>query len=116
MNMNVKVAQLCLTLCDPMDCSLPGSSVHEDSPGKNTRVGCCAPPPGDLPNLGVEPRSPTLKAESLPFEPPEKPKNTGRGSLSLLQGNLPKPGMQLGLPALQEDSSPAELPGISYYL
>ena len=28
MNMNVKVAQLCLALCDPMDCSLPGSSVH----------------------------------------------------------------------------------------
>ena len=24
-----EVAQLCLTLCDPMDCSLPGSSVHE---------------------------------------------------------------------------------------
>ena len=31
----------CLTLCDPMNCSLPGSSVHElDSPGKNTRVNC----------------------------------------------------------------------------
>ena len=26
--MKVKVAQLCPTLCDPMDCSLPGSSVH----------------------------------------------------------------------------------------
>ena len=34
------VVQSCLTLCDPMDCSLPGSSVHGDSPGKNTRVGC----------------------------------------------------------------------------
>ena len=33
------VAQLCLTLCDPMDCSPPGSSVHGDSPGKNTGVG-----------------------------------------------------------------------------
>ena len=32
------VAQSCLTLCDPMDCSLPGSSVHEDSPGKNIGV------------------------------------------------------------------------------
>ena len=29
-----------LTPCDPMDCSLPGSSVHGDSPGKNTGVGC----------------------------------------------------------------------------
>ena len=33
------VAQLCPTLCDPMDCSLPGSSVHGDSSGKNTGVG-----------------------------------------------------------------------------
>ena len=30
------------TLCDPMDYSPPGSSVHEDSPGKNTGVGCHA--------------------------------------------------------------------------
>ena len=34
------VAQSCLTLCDPMDCSLPGSSVLRDFPGKNTGVGC----------------------------------------------------------------------------
>ena len=34
------VTQSCLTLCDPMDCSPPGSSVHGDSPGKNTGVGC----------------------------------------------------------------------------
>ena len=33
------VAQPCPTLYDPMDCSLPGSSVHGDSPGKNTGVG-----------------------------------------------------------------------------
>ena len=37
-----EVAQSCLTLCDPMDCSLPGSSVHGDSPGKNSGVGCHA--------------------------------------------------------------------------
>ncbi|MES7760928.1 hypothetical protein U6J64_12300, partial [Cutibacterium acnes] len=41
---------------------------------------------GDLPNPGIEPRSPTLQADSLPSEPPGKPKNTGVGSLSLLQG------------------------------
>ena len=34
------VAQSCLILCDPMDCSLLGSSVQGDSPGKNTGVGC----------------------------------------------------------------------------
>ena len=36
------VTQSCLTLCDPMDCSLPGSSVHGDSLAKNTEVGCHA--------------------------------------------------------------------------
>ena len=50
-------AQLCLTLCDPMDCSLSGSSVHVDSPGKNIGVGCHALLPGIFPtqgsNLGV---------------------------------------------------------------
>ena len=34
------VTQSCPTLCDPMDCSPPVSSVHWDSPGKNTGV-CC---------------------------------------------------------------------------
>ena len=34
------VTQSCTTLCDPMDCISPGSSVHGDSPGKNTGVGC----------------------------------------------------------------------------
>ena len=43
-------------------------------------------PPGDLPNPGIQPRSPTFQADSLPAEPPGKPKNSGVGSLSLLHG------------------------------
>ena len=39
---HAKSLQSCLTLCDPMNCSLPGSFVHGDSPGKNTGVGCHA--------------------------------------------------------------------------
>ena len=35
-------ARSCLTLCDPMGYNPPGSSLHGDSPGKNTRVGCHA--------------------------------------------------------------------------
>ena len=35
-----EVAQSCPTLCDPMDCSLPGSTVHRIFPGKSTGVGC----------------------------------------------------------------------------
>ena len=64
------------------------SSVHGDSPGKDTGVGCHALPQGIFPNPGIEPRSPTLQADSLPSELPGKPKNTGMGSLSLLQGNF----------------------------
>ena len=36
------VAQLCPIMFDTMNCSPPGSSVHGDSPGKNTKVGCHA--------------------------------------------------------------------------
>ena len=36
------VTQLCLTFCDPADCSPPGSSAHGDSPKENTGVGCHA--------------------------------------------------------------------------
>ena len=59
----------------PMNCGPPGSSVHGDSPGKYTRVGCHALLQGNLPNPGTEPRSPALQADSLPSEPPGKPKS-----------------------------------------
>ena len=51
--------------------------------------GLPCPPPGDLPNPGIESRSAALQADSLPAEPAAKPKNTGVGSPSLLQENLP---------------------------
>ena len=41
--------------------------------------------PGDLPNPGIEPRSPALQVDSSPAEPQGKANNTGMGSLSLLQ-------------------------------
>ena len=69
-----------------LDCSPPGSSVHGDSLGKNTGVGCDALLQGNLPNSGIEPRSLELQADSLPTKPPGKPKNTGVGSLPLLKG------------------------------
>ena len=49
------VVQLCPTLCDPMDSSPPGSSVHGDSPGKNTGVGYHALLQGILPTQGSNP-------------------------------------------------------------
>ena len=65
-------AQSRLTPCDPTDYSPPGSSVHQDSPGKNTGVGCM-PSSGDLPNLGIKLGSPALQADSLPTELSGKP-------------------------------------------
>ena len=46
------------------------------------------PPPGDLPDPVMEPRSPKSQADSLPSELPGKPKNTAVGSVSLLQGKF----------------------------
>ena len=53
--------------------------------------------PEDLPNLGTEPRPPTLKADSSPAEPQGKPKNAGMGSLSLLKGIFPTKESNQGL-------------------
>ena len=69
----VCVAQSCPSLCDPMDCSLPCSSVYGDSPGKNIGVGCHALLQGTFPTQGSNPSSPALQADSLPSEPPVKP-------------------------------------------
>ena len=64
LKVKVFVAQSCPTLCNHMDRSPPGSSIY-NSPGKNTGVGCHFLTPGDLPNPGIEPRSPTLQTHSL---------------------------------------------------
>ena len=52
---HAKMLQLCPTLCDPMDCSPPGSSVHGDSPGKNAGVVCHAILQGIFPTQGSNP-------------------------------------------------------------
>ena len=60
-------------LFDPMDCSLPGSSVRGIFQ-QEYWSGLPFPSPGDLPNPGIEPRSPALQVDSLPSEPPGKTK------------------------------------------
>ena len=52
------VTHSCPTLCHPMDCSPPGSSVHGDSPGKNSGVGCHALLQGIFPTQGLNPGLP----------------------------------------------------------
>ena len=71
-----KSLQLCLPFCDPMDCSLPGFSVHGGSPGKNTGMGCHALLQGIFPTQGSNPCLLHLlhrQAGSLPLAPPGKP-------------------------------------------
>ena len=60
--MHAKSLQSCPTLCNPMDCSPPGSSVHGSLQAR-TLSGLPCPPPGDLPNPGIEPAS--LKSPAL---------------------------------------------------
>ena len=70
--------QLYPTICNPMDCRLPGSSVYclaWDIPGKNTEGGCQYSP-GDLSDPGIKPASPVAPALAGGFfttEPPGKP-------------------------------------------
>ena len=50
--MGAKLLQFCLTLCDLMDCSPPGSSVHISMQEYWSVLPC--PPPGDLPDPGIK--------------------------------------------------------------
>ena len=87
----VKVAQSCPILCDPINYTVHGllqARIME---------WVTFPFSGDLPNPGIEPRSPVLQAVSLPAEPPGKPKNIGVASLSLLQGIFPTQESNWGL-------------------
>ena len=60
-----EVTQSCPTLCDPMDCSLPGSSIHGIFQTRKYWSGLPFPSPGDLPNPGINPGSPTLCRQML---------------------------------------------------
>ena len=82
---SASVAQSCPTLCDSMNCSPPLSCVHGILQARILEW-VAMPSSRGSSWPGIEIRFPTLQADSLPSEPPGKPKNTGAGSLSLLQG------------------------------
>ena len=104
------VTESCPTLCHPVDCSPPGSSVLGDSPGNNTGVGCHALLQGIFPtqgsnsgllhcswifyHLGHQVSPWILEWVAYPFS-----------------SGSSQPRNQTGSPALQADSLPAELPG-----
>ena len=88
----MKVAQsFTTTLCDPID-----YTVHGILQAKILEW-VAFPISSGSSQLRDRTRAPTLLADSLPAEPPGKPKNTGVGSLSLLQGTFPTQELNRGL-------------------
>ena len=83
-----------------MDCSLPGFSVHGIS--QEYWSGLPFPSPRDLPNQGIEPRSPALAGGFFTIESPEKPISyiTGEetGFLGNLRDHLMSQGHQMAVP------------------
>ena len=94
-----------------MDCSPPGSSVHRDSPGKNTGVGCHFLLQGIFPNQGSNLHLICLlhwQADFfLPLAPREKPKKIKRGPFGwdLTRSHAPSPVSQARFPGKQTSQS-----------
>ena len=111
------VAQSCPTLYNPrLPC--PWGFYRQEY-----WSGLLCPPPGDLPNPVIEPKSPALQMDSLPVESPGKPRDTGMGSLSLLQGIFPTQGSNPSLPhcrqmlywATREAQWPVAMPNLAFW-
>ena len=68
--MKVLVAQLCLTVCDPINYSPPGFSVHGILQAKILELVAVSFSSGDFLDPGTEPESPALQADFLPSELP----------------------------------------------
>ena len=96
--------QSCLTLCDPMDCSPPGSSVHGILQAR-ILAWVAMPSSGDLPDPGIESVSLCLlcwQVASLPLASPgdshSKESACNAGDLSLIPGLGRSPGEGKGYP------------------
>ena len=96
----VKVTQSCLTLCDPLDCSPTGSSLHAILQARILEW-VAIPFSRNLPNPGIKLRPPTLQADSLPSEPQSAVKWVAQAHT----------GIKLRSPTLQADALSSELPG-----
>ena len=131
------VAQSCLTLCDPVDCSLPGFSVHGILQARILEW-VAIPFSRGSSNPGIEPRSPAVAGRFFTTEPPGKPRKStipqslcnsmdssppGSSVHGILQARMlewvaiafsrgsSNPGIELRSPSLQADSLPSEPPG-----
>ena len=87
-HVKVLVIQLRLTLCNPMDCSPPGTPIHEILQARILEWVAISFSRG--PKLGL----PVLQADSLPSEPPGKPQEYWSGQPFPSPGYLPHPGTE----------------------
>ena len=104
------VPQSCLTLCDPMDCSPPGSSVHGNSPGKNTRVGSLSLLQGIFPSQGSNPGLPHCRKILYQLSHQGSPRILEWVAYPFLRGSS-WPRNQTRVSYIAGGSLPAELPG-----
>ena len=68
------VAQSCLTLCDPIDYIARQAPLFVELSSQEPWSGLPFPSPGDIPNPRIEPRSPELQEDSLPYIAKKKKK------------------------------------------
>ena len=104
------ITQSCSTLCDPMECNLPGTSVHGDSSGKNTRMGCHALLQGIFPIQGSNPGIQHCRWILYHLSHEGSPRILEWAVYPFSRGSSP-PRIKSGSPALQTDSLPSELQG-----
>ena len=101
--------QSCLTLCDPVDCSLSGSSVRGMLQAR-TLEWVAMPSSRGSSQTRDQTQVPCIAGGSLPCELPEKPKRTRTGSYPFPRG-ASQPRNQTGVSCTASNSLPTELPG-----
>ena len=106
------VTQLFLTLCNPMDCNPTGFSVHGDSPGKNTGVGCYGLLRAIFSTQGLNPVIPHCRRILCYLCHQENPRILDWVACPFSRGSS-RLGIKMGYPA---DRWPSELPRSPYYL
>ena len=109
------VAQSCPTLCDLVDSSPSGSSVHGDSPGEKIGVGCHALLQGIFPTQGLNPGFPHCRRILYCLCHQRSPRILEWIAYPFSRG-CSWPRNEPGPPALQADSLPPELPGKQFYI
>ena len=109
------VAQSCPALCNPVDCSPPGSSVHRDSPGQNAGVGCHALLQGIFPTPESNPGLLHCRWILYCLSHQGSPRILEWVAMPFSRGSS-QPRNQTQVSCIEADSIPAEPPGKPMFL